>query len=173
MKPFALLLLLPLLLAGCAAQPQAQEVFCVEDVLPEPTAAPDYAIRFALPPDALLAASAQNGERRLYETADGSLVILAETLPGISASEAIPALTGFSAEALRPVVTERFGMREYRFAWSCAGEDGLLACSAALLDDGACCYCLQVRTREACAAETRAQRRAVLESFGLDENEGF
>ena len=171
MKRMIMISLLLALLTGCAA-PQAIDVFTVDDELVQETAAP-FSITFAVPTDAVLTVSSDDGLQKDYTAEDGRYSIRTEVRPGIDAKQAMLDMTGFSAEELSPIKTRRMGMTQYRFSW-CSGDDGGVSiCTGAVLEDQDACYCLSFSTPEGCSKECRALQMQVMDSFSLFEDEGF
>ncbi len=171
MKKVLCAALLLALLTGCAA-PQAAEVFYVQDEIPAPARIP-FSIQFGVPADAMAQEPEAGGLQRQYDAADGSYTIRTAILPGEDADEVMLELTGLQPETLSPIRTTRHGMQAYRFSWCSADEDGTRLCSAAILEDEDCCYCLSFTMPEDSAKQNRTLQMQVLDSFSLFEDEGF
>ena len=159
------------LLAGCAA-PQAVDVFTVDDtLLQEPAAL--FTIVFAVPTDAVLSVSSDDGLSRCYTAEDGRYTIQTAVRPGVDAQQVLREMTGFSEQELSPIQTSRMGMTQYRFSWCSSDDSGVWICAGAVLEDADACYCLSFSMPEACARDCRALQMQVLDSFSLFEDEGF
>lgn len=166
------LLLALLLLSGCSAPPAAT-VFYLEDTVPAASAQTYYDITFGVPPDAVLAVSNGDGTARVYLGEDGRYAIYTELHPQQNAAAVMQKLSGFSAQTLQPIETQRLGMRDYRFSWCSETDEGLQLCTGAVLEDENCCYSLVFTAPEDCAKDCRELRTQVLDSFSLFEDEGF
>lgn len=160
------------LVCGCGRQEAAREVFFVQDEIEAPTQQRlRYTIRFEPPDGAKEVLKTEDVTR--CEAEDGSYVITTQVFPFETAAEAIRAMTGSEAEALRPVETRRMDMAEYRFCWCVEAEHGTYLCTGDLLADEDCCYGIAVCLREDAAPEYREMRKTALETFSLFYDEGF
>lgn len=159
-------------LTGCAA-PQTASVFTVTDEVPVEASAPPFSVGFAVPTDAVLSVSSDDGLERCYTAADGRYTIQTAVRAGVDAEQVMREMTGFSVEDLSPIRTTRYGMTQYRFSW-CSGDDsGVTICTGAVLEGEDACYCLSFSTPEDCAKDCRTLQTQVMESFSLYEDEGF
>lgn len=128
---WCVLVLCAALLSGCAAQPVWETV---QDT--EMTAEPMYELVVELPEGAVETAS-RDGET-LYE-ADGMEITTAVFLAQDEGA-AVRALSGYEADRLTIMQTERDGLPEYRFAWVSETEEGGRLSQASLIMDGMQCY---------------------------------
>lgn len=171
MKRAIVISLLLALLAGCAA-PQTADVFTVDDEL-LPELRPTFRIVFAMPTDAVLSVSSDDGLQSCYTAEDGRYTIQTAIRPGVRAEQAMQDMTGFSAEELSPIRTRRMGMAQYRFSWCSGDDDGVLICTGAVLEGEDACYCLSFMTTENRSRDCRELQMQIMDSFSLYEDEGF
>lgn len=137
LKKMGCLLLLALLLSGCA---QAQVGETVADVWEEPVVAAPREIKLQLPGETV-ACAMESDTGRLY-LGDGYEVMV-QTLTGGDLDATIRALTGFDREDITLLRT-REDPERWEFAWACAGERGEQLGRGVVLDDGSYHYCLTV-----------------------------
>lgn len=147
-----------LLLCGCVARPVWETV---DDV--EPAVAQSLCeIAISLPEQAVEVGS-RSGET-LYEA--GELEVMTSSFVAADLDAAVKVLSGYAADRLTIIQTERDGLAEYRFAWYSAGETGGRLCRADLLMDGMACYAVVCSAQETDTAF--ADRcREVFSSFTL------
>ena len=157
-------ILLCLLLCGCAAPAVDTDCFTVTDELPA-AEAHCGTLSLTLPPDALCAASSEDGQTALYEAADGSWQLMTAVYRDTDPETALRLETGFTSEALHPVRSSRSGLTCDTYGWTGSAETGRAVCAGTLLSDGAHCYCLQFRCAEQDAKQLQELCRRTLESF--------
>ena len=138
MKRILLVLLMSLLLAGCA---EAELGETVADVWQEAvTVAAPRETRLELPGEAV-ACAMESDTGRLY-FGDGSEVMV-QTLSGGDLDATIRSLTGFDREDIT-VIQSQSDPKRWEFAWASAGEGGERLGRGVVLDDGNYHYCLTV-----------------------------
>lgn len=138
MKKYVLMVLMALVLAGCA---QAETGETVADVWEEPVSvSAPREIRLELPGEAVVCAM-ESDTGRLY-LGDGYEVMV-QTLTGGDLDATLRALTGFEREALTVIQTQEDPAR-WEFAWASAGEQGERLGRGVVLYDGNYHYCLSV-----------------------------
>ena len=138
MKRILLVLLMSLLLAGCA---EAELGETVADVWQEAvTVAAPRETRLELPGEAV-ACAMESDTGRLY-FGDGYEVMV-QTLSGGDLDATIRALTGFDREDIT-VIQSQNDPKRWEFAWASAGEGGERLGRGVVLDDGNYHYCLTV-----------------------------
>ena len=138
MKRILLVLLMSLLLAGCA---EAELGETVADVWQEAvTVAAPRETRLELPGEAV-ACAMESDTGRLY-FGDGYEVMV-QTLSSGDLDATIRALTGFDREDIT-VIQSQSDPKRWEFAWASAGEGGERLGRGVVLDDGNYHYCLTV-----------------------------
>lgn len=138
MKRILLVLLMSLLLAGCA---EAELEETVADVWKEAvTVAAPRETRLELPGEAV-ACAMESDTGRLY-FGDGYEVMV-QTLSSGDLDATIRALTGFDREDIT-VLQSQSDPKRWEFAWASAGEGGERLGRGVVLDDGNYHYCLTV-----------------------------
>lgn len=138
MKRILLVLLMSLLLAGCA---EAELGETVADVWQEAvTVTAPRETRLELPGEAV-ACAMESDTGRLY-FGDGYEVMV-QTLSGGDLDATIRALTGFDREDIT-VLQSQSDPKRWEFAWASAGEGGERLGRGVVLDDGNYHYCLTV-----------------------------
>ena len=138
MKRILLVLLMSLLLAGCA---EAELGETVADVWQEAvTVAAPRETRLELPGEAV-ACAMESDTGRLY-FGDGYEVRV-QTLSSGDLDATIRALTGFDREDIT-VLQSQSDPKRWEFAWASAGEGGERLGRGVVLDDGNYHYCLTV-----------------------------
>lgn len=165
-------LLIPALavaLSGCSA-PVTWET--VEDPTITVSAAVEqpYLITFGVPEDTLQPVSGEDGGK-LYVQQNGDYEIYSEVLTASDRDTAIRMVSGFDAEDLDIVETERFGLPEYRFAWVSASDEGNFVSQASVVEDGDYFYTLIFSVREDAGNQYDDCAQAVFASFGVYGNE--
>ena len=137
MKKLWLLVLCIGLLSGCAPR----ETFeTVGDWYYEPVVSHGI-VTLQLPQDAV--ASTMSVEAGSVYLCDGYTVSLL-TLAGGDLPRTVREVSGFPAERVELIATQRGGVDRYDFVWACAGEGGDQLGRAAILDDGTYHYVLTV-----------------------------
>ena len=141
MKKAIALFLLPLILtlSACAVK-QANALETIE--CPAAPGTPSFYLNADFPSDAILASSSDEGRSAVFLHEDYTLI--QEVFTAESLDAALLRVTGRPADELEVLRVCSFPQEEYRFAWTAAGEEGDLACSAALFSDGEYYYALSV-----------------------------
>ncbi len=161
MKKLWILLILCVLLCGCAAAPTFETV---DDVY-TPSAGPQaLEMELDLPKNAAMLTS--NGEN-LYFCSGYEL--MTQTLPSGDLEKTLKSITGYDRDHLTLLETSRDGMPCYTCAWTSLGESGNRVGRAVILDDGHYHYCLSVMADAEVAGQVQAQWQEVLASVQLKE----
>ena len=114
----------------------------------------------------MLASSAEEGRSAVFLHEDFTLV--EEGFAAESLDEALLRVSGRRSDELKLLRVREFPQEEYRFAWTAAGEEGDLACSAALFSDGEYYYVLTVQCDAAAEKEYRSVFSDLLASAELE-----
>lgn len=164
-KLLVCLLLVILTFSACAVK-ESNAVETVNDDL-SVTAEPSCYMVAEPPTGAMLAAVSEEGRCALFCHDDYE--VYEEIFPAQTADEAFTHIAGRTAAQLRPIKLSSAPREEYRFAWTAAGENGLLACSAAAILDGTYCYSVCI----CCRAEKEAAYQDVFSALlsGLELTE--
>lgn len=138
MKRVLWILLLPLVLAGCSSEPTFEQVTDVyAGTQPEPAQ-----LTVILPEEASLLTGQTEGAGALYFCDGYTLTV--QTLSGGDMERSLREITGYDADSLSFVETQRQGLRCISCAWTCAGEGGDQVGRLVLLDDGYYHYAVTV-----------------------------
>lgn len=163
MKKLCILLILCVLLSGCAAAPTFETV---DDVY-APSADPQPCeMLLDLPENAAVLTS--NGEN-LYFCSGYEL--MTQTLPGGDLAKTLKTITGYDREHLTLLETSRDGLPCYTCAWTSLGESGDRVGRAVVLDDGCYHYCLSVMADAETAGQVQEQWQEVLTSLRLKQEQ--
>lgn len=146
-----------MVLCGCAARPAWETVD--DDLSGAPAA---YEMQLALPEQAVELESRQ-GEN-LYGV--GAMEVTTAAFAAKDLDAAVRYLSGFAAERLTILQTQRFDMPEYQFAWYSQSDEGGRLCRADLVMDGMQCYAVVCTAPEGEDAFAR-QCQQVFSTFGL------
>lgn len=146
MKKAVCVLLIALLMTGCAAQ-ETYETIADVPVVPVMASPREIAVR--LPEDAVSPVLDGAGEQ-VYLCEDYE--ILVEILEAGDLTETIKVLSGYNRESLTVMETFSHGVSRYEFVWACAGETEDRIGRAVVLDDGEYHYCLSL-VRDASTTE--------------------
>ena len=157
--------LLILTLTGCSVK-EIPSPECVTDTLDIPSA-PAFYLEAELPAEARLEASCDDGRCVVFSGC--GYEIYEEIFPAVSAEAGLLAVTGQAAGALSPVPVCSFPVPEYRFAWTAAGETGLLSCVGSLRYDGDYCYALTIRCPQSAGKDYREDFMEILNHTSLIE----
>lgn len=138
MKKYLCLLILPLLLSGCAARETFETVAdpAVEIMAPKPAR---ISVRL---PDGALAPVLESDAEQVYTAEDYEIII--ETLSAGDLSGTIHHMSGYDRDGLTVVQTRTDGADRYEFVWTSAGEGGDWLGRGVILDDGNYHYCMTV-----------------------------
>ncbi len=161
------------LCSGCAGVPAAGSWETVDDTAAVAASGPveePYVITFGIPEDVVLE-PVTDGGRSLYVQKDGDYEIVSDVFTAASRDEAIRRLTGFGADELEILETERFGLPEYRFAWASTTDEGAYVSQAALVEDTDYYYALVFSVREGLGSQYDDCAEEVFSTFGVYGNE--
>ncbi len=168
---FPIVLILTLLLCGCRAEPDWETVDDAA-VQVSATVEPPYIITYGVPADASMEPlSARN--RGLYVGEGGEYEIMSDVISAASLDDALRQISGFGLDELDVIETSRFGLPEYRFAWSSASDEGEYVSEASLVQDGGYYYALIFSTRQGLSGKYDDCAEEVFASFGLYGDESF
>lgn len=138
MKKWLFLLMMAVLLTGCAAEDTLETV--ADEILVPVMAQPRF-ICVDLPGEtALPVVENQNG--RVYVCNDYEIVL--QTMESGDLENTMQIMSGLTQEDLTVMETYNDGISRYDFVWAAAGEMGDQIGRGAILDDGSYHYCLSV-----------------------------
>lgn len=164
-------LCLAAILCGCQAETQWEtvddDVVSVSAEVKEP-----YVITFGVPNDSS-AAPLSEENRSLYVQENGDYEILSDVISAYSLDDAVRQVSGFGADEVNLLKTKRFGLPEYRFAWTASSDEGDYVSRASLVEDGEYYYALVFSVREGMGTAYDDCAEAVFASFGLYGDEQF
>lgn len=176
MKKLAVCLMLSLLLILYGCSGKAETVWeTVDDELPAAEVSyldEAYSIKYDVPEDAVVETFSPASGRSIREHPDGDYAITSEVFLSSGAEETIRRLSGFEPEELRVVMTERYGMPEYQFAWYAGGDEGGYLYRTDVLMDDLYCYALTFGVREGLGNAYDSTSEQVFSSFSLFYDEG-
>ena len=160
-KKLWFVLILPMLLGGCAAEETLETVAdgIVQPVMAQPG---EIAVRL---PDNAVAPVLESEAEQVYLSEDYEIII--ETVSGGDISATVQRLSGYPKEELTVMETERDGVKRYDFVWASAGENGDMLGRGVILDDGSYHYCMSVLRDADTTENTQIVWRDVFESFQL------
>lgn len=166
-----LLLSLGAALCACRAEPDWETVDDAAVPVMAPASAP-YIITYGVPDDTTMEPlSAKN--RGLYVAENGDYEILSDVVTAATLDDALRQISGFGEDDLEIVETTRFGLPEYRFAWSSVSDEGEYVSEASLIEDGDYYYALVFSVRQGLGGRYDECAAAVFASFGLYGDESF
>lgn len=164
---------LALLLCGCSSQTEpVWETVADTRITSVLAGEPAYDVSAAVPLDAPLVEAFSDQLVQVYSQEDGQYELTVQTLTSDSLDGLLKELTGFSRWDLGIITTEVSGMPRHDVTWTCAGEQGLQSCRAAILDDGSHYYVLTAAVPMEEVSACRSQVQQFFDSFGLYYNEG-
>ena len=161
MKRLCIVLVVMLLLSGCAGQETFEQL---GDVYNPVTAPMPKKVGLVLPSDA--AAPALSGDYGKLYFCDG-YEIMVETLASGDLSDTVRDLTGYSRETLTLLETKQGEYKRYECVWTAAGEQGDRVGRAVILDDGSYHYCVSVMADAEEVGALQASWEALFGSFVL------
>ena len=138
MRKWLFLLMMAVLLTGCAAEDTLETV--ADEMLVPAMAQPRF-ICVDLPGEAALPV-VENDHGRIYVCNDYEIVL--QTVEAGNLAGTMEAMSGLAPEDLTVVETFSDGISRYDFVWAAAGEAGDCTGRGAILDDGNYHYCLSV-----------------------------
>ena len=148
-------------LVGCGTQKEFETVSDVYEAEP----ALKQQVVLSLPQEASTPAFSGETTGELY-LCDG-YVLTVQTLPGGDLDKTFRELTGFSRDALRPVETQRQGVKRYDCVFTSAGEGENQINRVVVLDDGAYHYAVSVMAGESQTGKLTSTWQKLLESVTL------
>ena len=101
-----------------------------------------YAIRIALPQDAVEEVFAERGARQIYTQPGGGYEIVTQVLPAASMQSVVRSLSGFDASALRVYESGSRSRPVWQFAWYAASDEGGRLYRCKVISEGTHCYAL-------------------------------
>ena len=107
-----------------------------------------YAIRIALPQDAVEEVFAERGARQIYTQPGGGYEITTEILDAAPAAAIVRRLSGFDASALHVYKSGGKDRPVWQFAWYAASDEGGRMYRCKVISDGSYCYALTVSVPE-------------------------
>ena len=162
MKKLYCVLLLALLLSGCAGEKTLETVM---DVYDTQVMAQMKQVLITLPPDAATE-TLDNGENERIYLCDG-YTITVQTLPGGDMEKTFRELTGFSKEQLTVIQRQDTDWKRYDCVWSAAGEGEDLVARGTVLDDGSFHYAVTVSAPFSVAGDLAQTWQNILSSVTL------
>lgn len=154
---FALLTFI-IFLSGCSVK----EELPVEYVCDQLELMPASYLTMDIPENVFLTEASDEGRFAIFTHRDYEIV--QEVFSAKSQEAAIEYLSGKSPEQLHPL---ELGDGSCRFAWTAAGEQGDLACSALLMTDGSYYYSLCIQCSVEVEKEYRQEFSQILSSASL------
>ena len=161
MRMVGFVVILCLLLSGCAASPVFEEVADVfdENQIPEPRNT-----QVSLPENvAVQTVSSDNGTLYLCDGYE----VTQQVLKGGDLNGTFLELTGYGEERLTVMKTDIIEGSRYNCVWSSAGESGDAVGRAVILDDGCYHYCLTVMAPAETAGRMQAVWNQILNSYSF------
>lgn len=161
MRVFALILMVLLLISGCAA---AETFEYVTDEPVQPAVANPREVYFQLAQDPVMPAMETDGGQ-LYLCGDYDVMV--QTLPGGDLDGTVKQVSGFSMEDLTLIQTASGETDKYEFVWTGSSEEGELIGRATILDDGHYHYVLSSTVSANLIEEYQEIWNGIFESFKL------
>ena len=152
------------LLCACSAQTVWETVDggCVQT-----SGGAAYAIRIALPQDAVEEVFAEAGTQHVYTQPGGGYEIVTQVLPAASMQSVVRSLSGFDASALRVYESGSRSRPVWQFAWYAASDEGGRMYRCKVISDGAYCYALTVSVPEGAGTAYDSMLTEVFSSMEL------
>ena len=161
MKRIIVILMMLLMLTGCAGESTYETVNDELELLPTPEMQQTVV---ELPPEAA-SPTIESGSERLYMC--GNYDIRVQTMESGDLEATVKAVSGFDMDSLTVIQTMRDGRDCYEFVWACADEDGQQVGRATILDDGNYHYVLSVMGDADHAWENYPVWLSMFQSFSL------
>lgn len=165
MKRLLGIFLLTGMLAGCVSEPALETV---TDDVSQSTMVQPKQILVDVPGEAVLPAM-DSSVGRMYLCEDYEIYI--QTLSSGDIQSTIRTVSGYPAEELTVMETQKDGVRRYEFVWACAGEGGDRLGRGVVLDDGSYHYTMSVLRDEKTSEESQITWSRLFDSFQLAEQE--
>lgn len=157
-----LLLLLPILLAGCSNQADFETM---SDMYLEPQPARADTVTFSVPNDAAVTVMENEALGSIY-LCDG-YTITVQTVPAGNLDATLRDITGYSKENIRLMQRDFEGKTRYSCVWTAAGEGGDQVGRAEILDDGDYHYILSVMGDAASAGDLAEAWQEIFATFNI------
>ena len=162
MKKLGILLMVILLLTGCAAQ----ETFeTVSDNIVQSVMGQERQVELKLPSHASTPVVNSDDGGKLY-LCDG-YVLMVQTLSAGDLDRTVRSLSGFGASQVTLMETATQDAKRYEWVWTAAGEGGDQMARALVLDDGSRHYCLTAMADAQTAGVLEAEWSDIFSSFRL------
>ena len=161
MKKFLLILILPMLLAGCGSQTTMETI---SDEPVQPVAAPMHQVLVELPKEAA-APTMETPEGKIYICND--FTVSQQTFAAGDLTKTVKNISGFEPNDLKIMQTDWENAKRYDFVWTAAGESDQQICRACILDDGSYHYVLTATADAAKGGALQAVWREMFDSFRL------
>lgn len=161
MRKLALILLMTLLLSGCAAE-ETFETIADELVLPVMAQPRQISVNL---PDNAVAPVLEGGSEQVYLSEDYEIII--ETLSSGDLNATVQSLSGYEKSELTVMETRQNDVARYEFVWVSAGEKGDRLGRAVILDDGSYHYCMSVLRDAESTEKSQIVWSEVFGSFSL------
>lgn len=162
MKKLLLLVLMLLMLTGCAVQPTFETV---DDLPVSQTAEPAKELQLSLPDNAASPTMESEDGACYYDC--GDYVLTTQIVSAGDLNSTLRTVTGFTAENLSHMKTKQQGVERYDCVWTAAGEGGDTVGRAVVLDDGVYHYAVTVMADAENAGELMGQWKTILSSVKL------
>ena len=162
MKKMLVILIVMVILTGCAAQTFEK----IEDLNDVQTMAQPATLLVDLPEEAA-APAMQGSSGTLYFCGDYDIMV--EVMPSGNLDNTLQTLTGFGRNELELVQTIRCGVDCYEGVWSAAGEAGDHVGRLLILDDGSFHYCVSVMAMAEDISNCADDWNSILTSVALAE----
>lgn len=133
-----MVLLLPLLLWGCAAE-ETFETISDENVQSVMASPREISVRL---PDNAVAPVLESDTEQVYLSEDYEIIV--QTLAAGDLDATVRTISGYGRDQLTLMQTRQEGVTRSEFVWVSAGETGSRMGRAVVLDDGYHHYCLSV-----------------------------
>lgn len=164
MKKVCILLVVVLLLGGCAAQPVFETV---SDQIDAPVPAQMRQLQVMLPKEASAPTLQSEQAGKLYLCNGYTLTI--QTMEAGDLDATMRSLTGFSREQMTVMETAKHGIKRYDCVWSAAGEGGDHVARAVILDDGSYHYAVTVMADFASAGDLASTWKSILDTVTFSD----
>lgn len=165
MKKGICLLLVLMLLSGCASEPVYETLGDVWENT-EPVAAPGQ-IELALTDEAQMEAMESSDGAKVYRY--GISEIRTEILTSGDLAATLSRITGMDCDMLTVIQREQDGMAIYETAWSVMGDEGMTLARAMVADDGAYHYCVSVIIPEEQAQQVSQVFQTIIDSVSITD----
>ena len=153
-----------LALVGCSAH---QDFETMTDQYSEPLRKSAGEIVLQLPEEAAQPVLSQDESEKLY-ICDG-YELLIQTMDSGDLDRTVRQVTGYAKDALMLIETVQSTMTRYDCAWSSAGENTLLTCRAAILDDGEYHYIVSVMANAETAGDLQEVWKTLFDTFTVTD----